>query len=94
MLRISVAGAREATDIAGRSPIAGLIRPGFALVLLVAVLTAGDAAAQSRAVAGYVGDAADGAPLPGATVAISGTTVGTTTDAAGRFALALAGLKS
>ena len=52
------------------------------------VLAAGCLAlvAQNRQISGTV-TGADGAPIAGATVVVDGTTIGTTTDAAGRFSL-------
>ncbi len=55
----------------------------FFLVLLVAV----QALAQERTVTGTVTDAVDGLPLPGVSVRANGSTLGTTTDANGRFSL-------
>ncbi|WP_412060979.1 carboxypeptidase-like regulatory domain-containing protein [Rubrivirga sp. IMCC45206] len=52
--------------------------------LALALLVAASAAAQTAAVVGTVRDA-DGAPLPGASVVLSGTTRGAATDAEGRF---------
>ena len=55
---------------------------------IVAVLTMGCFAlqAQYKQVSGTVADNA-GAPIAGATVAVKGTTIGTTTDAAGKYTL-------
>lgn len=58
-------------------------------LLAAALLCAAPAEAQ-RVVAGTVTDLA-GEPLPGATVMVQGTAIGTTTDAAGRYSLPLAG---
>lgn len=58
--------------------------------LLTAALLCAVPAAAQRTVSGRVTDLA-GEPLPGATVVIQGTSVGTTTDAAGRYSLPLAG---
>lgn len=44
-------------------------------------------AAHAQSVSGWVRDAATGAPIPGATVLVPGTTLGTATDADGAFAL-------
>ena len=54
--------------------------------ILMMLLFAGVASAQSF-VSGTVVDGADGSPLPGANVVISGTTQGTQTDAEGKFKL-------
>ncbi len=43
--------------------------------------------AQERTVTGVVTDAADGATLPGVTVTVEGTTIGTVTDLDGRYEL-------
>jgi len=55
------------------------------LILCVALLTA---TAQQRTISGTVSDAT-GQPLPGVTVRVTGTSLGTVTDATGRFALAV-----
>jgi iron complex outermembrane recepter protein len=55
---------------------------------VIATLLAGASPAIGQFTAtGTVGDASNGNPLPGATVAIVGTTTGTVTDADGRFSL-------
>ena len=60
--------------------------------LVVALLASSvSTLAQSAAVAGRVTDADTGEPLPGATVQLDGTFVGTVTNADGRFALDLGG---
>ncbi|HET9013036.1 MAG TPA: carboxypeptidase-like regulatory domain-containing protein, partial [Gemmatimonadaceae bacterium] len=51
------------------------------------MLLAGTASAQSGVIAGTVVSAASGAGVPAVTVMIPGTTLGTTTDANGRFRL-------
>ena len=43
--------------------------------------------AQKREVSGTVTDAADGSPLPGVTVVVKGTNVGTSTDVKGHYVL-------
>jgi TonB-linked SusC/RagA family outer membrane protein len=43
--------------------------------------------AQTRAISGKVTDASDGTPLPGVTVAVTGTSTGTTTDGHGNYRL-------
>ncbi len=40
---------------------------------------------QARVISGVVTSAGDGSPLPGVTVAVKGTTIGTITDASGNF---------
>ena len=46
--------------------------------------------AQTKSISGIVKDGADGTPLPGVTVAIKGTTKGTSTNADGEFTLSAA----
>ncbi|MEM6929934.1 MAG: TonB-dependent siderophore receptor, partial [Myxococcota bacterium] len=57
------------------------------LLPLALALVAGVATAQTGTVAGRVLDAATGAPLPGATVALAGTSTGTAAGPAGAFTL-------
>lgn len=60
------------------------------LLFLFAVMTlAVRLAGQDRQMKGTVTDAANNTPLPGATVTVPGTPVGTTTDNNGRFTLSL-----
>ena len=47
------------------------------------------AAAQQRSVTGRVTDSSDGSPLPGVSVLVKGTTVGTATDADGSFSISV-----
>ncbi len=54
---------------------------------LLAVLSVFQALAQSRTITGKVTDAKDGSPLPGVTVKIPGTNVGTLTSPNGEFKL-------
>lgn len=56
----------------------------FAVVLLGSSLTI---LAQSGAVTGKVTDALDGASLPGATIVVKGTTIGTVTDIDGNYSI-------
>ncbi|MCU0355051.1 MAG: carboxypeptidase-like regulatory domain-containing protein, partial [Cytophagales bacterium] len=56
------------------------------LLLVLLCLSSGSAWAQ-RAVSGRVTDSGDGTPLPGVSVALKGTTSGTTTNADGRYTL-------
>jgi TonB-linked SusC/RagA family outer membrane protein len=61
-------------------------------VLLIVVLwglCATTLVAREELITGLVTSAADGAPLPGVNVAIKGTTLGTNTDAQGRYTLAV-----
>ena len=57
------------------------------LLLLLAIIWSLAAQAQTRQVAGRVLSAADGSPLPGATVVIKGTTQGSSTNSDGTFSL-------
>ncbi|MBV8254955.1 MAG: TonB-dependent receptor [Chitinophaga sp.] len=57
---------------------------------LLAVLSVFQALAQSRTISGKVTDAKDGSPLPGVTVKIPGTNVGTLTTPNGEFKLTVA----
>ncbi|HEY9114312.1 MAG TPA: TonB-dependent receptor [Bacteroidales bacterium] len=59
------------------------------LLLLFAIILCGSAISfgQSGAVTGVVLDMSDGMPLPGASVVIKGTTIGTVTDINGKFSL-------
>jgi iron complex outermembrane receptor protein len=55
--------------------------------MLLMILLVPAALAQQGPVSGVITDAEDGAPLPGASVLVKGTTTGTTTDIDGRFSL-------
>ncbi len=57
----------------------------FLLVFIALVLVGGMLHAQGRRVSGTVTDASDGSTLPGVTVAVKGTTIGTITDMDGRY---------
>jgi TonB-linked SusC/RagA family outer membrane protein len=61
----------------------------FLRTLFLLFLVVGLAHAQDRLVTGRIRSADDGNGLPGASVLIKGTTVGTSTDAEGRFKLAV-----
>jgi TonB-linked SusC/RagA family outer membrane protein len=61
------------------------------LILIGMMLAAGALFAQTVQVSGVVTDAADGQPLPGVSVVVKGTTVGTSTDANGRYTINVAG---
>ena len=52
------------------------------LVLLVGIVQVG--MAQEKTITGVVTDADDGSPLPGVSVVIKGTHLGTATDAMGK----------
>jgi TonB-linked SusC/RagA family outer membrane protein len=56
-------------------------------VVLCSITTVNAAAAQGSAITGNVVSAGSGQPIPAAQVLVSGTTIGTTTDANGRFRL-------
>src|SRR5690606_29675525 len=58
---------------------------GFVMVFLV---IASSAAAQ-QSVSGRVTSSVDGAPLPGVSVIVKGTTTGTSTDADGRYTISV-----
>ena len=61
------------------------------LLIPLAVAAALTAQAQTRQVTGTVLSAADRSPLPGVSVLVKGTSVGTATDANGKFSLPVAG---
>jgi iron complex outermembrane recepter protein len=64
------------------------LRALLIIILHFFILLAGTPVAMAQFTAtGTVGDASNGKPLPGATVAIVGTTTGTVTDTDGRFSL-------
>src|SRR5690606_12130630 len=58
-------------------------------VLLLCALTVGSAFAQSRTITGKVTSAEDGSTLPGVTVHVQGTTVGTQTNSNGDYSLSV-----
>jgi TonB-linked SusC/RagA family outer membrane protein len=58
-------------------------------LLWVIILVNTQVYAQTRAVTGKVTDAVDGTPLPGVSVSIKGSTIGTQTDANGNFNLSI-----
>lgn len=57
------------------------------LLICVLFFTFSTAIAQNRAISGKVTATSDGLPLPGVSVAVKGTTIGTQTDANGNFQL-------
>jgi TonB-linked SusC/RagA family outer membrane protein len=61
------------------------------LLGLVALLLLTSVSALAQTVTGKVTSAADGAPIPGASVLIKGTSIGTATDTEGNFTLDVAG---
>lgn len=60
-------------------------------ILLLFAATLLSFASWAQVLAGRVFDAADGSPLPGVSVLVKGTQVGTTTDADGGFSIVLTG---
>ncbi len=56
----------------------------FALMIFIGVQWA---QAQTRTLSGSVTNADDGSTIPGVSVVVKGTTVGTTTDLDGRYSL-------
>jgi TonB-linked SusC/RagA family outer membrane protein len=58
-------------------------------VAVVFTLSLNDAFAQDRTVSGRVSSTEDDSPLPGVNVVLKGTTVGTATDADGRYSLSV-----
>ena len=63
------------------------MRLGCAVVTLALLLTFSPAAAQTRTISGTVTDAGTGQPLEGARISVRGTSLTTTTGAAGTFTL-------
>ncbi|MFZ6010223.1 MAG: SusC/RagA family TonB-linked outer membrane protein [Bacteroidota bacterium] len=61
------------------------------LLTCLALVFALSSWAQDRTVTGTVTSTEDGTPLPGVNVVLKGTTVGTTTDADGKFSLSVQG---
>jgi hypothetical protein len=59
----------------------------FALILTCLLLGLHVVFAQSRSITGKVTDADDGSSLPGVSVVVKGTSIGTVTDVDGKFAL-------
>jgi outer membrane receptor protein involved in Fe transport len=55
------------------------------LLPLLLILTAASASAQTGTLSGRIVDAADGQPLPGATVVVEGADVGAASDGVGKF---------
>ena len=63
------------------------MRLSCAVVALALLFAADPVTAQTRTISGIVTDAATGQPLEGARVGVRGTSLGTTTNAAGIFTL-------
>lgn len=63
------------------------MRNSFTLLVLLLMCCWVPALAQEKTVSGRVTGADEGMPLPGVSVTVKGTTIGTTTDADGRFTL-------
>ena len=60
------------------------------LLLLLLFLVSSLAIAQTRDVSGTVSDKSDGSPIAGANITLKGTSIGTATDADGKFSLKVA----
>ena len=60
---------------------------GFAVFLVFAWGIGNASAQQTREITGTVVDSTDRTPLPGVNIAVEGTTIGTSTNAQGRYAL-------
>ena len=67
------------------------MRTSTLLLIPLALAVATTAQAQTRQVTGTVLSAADRSPLPGVSVLVKGTSVGTATDSEGKFSLPVAG---
>src|ERR1700722_8563593 len=83
-----VEGGNVNTHVVGKVP--RIVRAAALAVLCIAGgvgLTAVTASAQDRQLTGRVVDADGNAPVPGATVTVTGTTLGTTTNDSGQFHL-------
>ncbi len=61
----------------------------FLMFLFILVLAGSMVHAQQRRVSGTVTDAADGSTLPGVTITVKGTTMGTVTDIDGTYSIAV-----
>jgi hypothetical protein len=58
-------------------------------VTMVLMLASLQVSAQDRTVSGRVTSAVDGSPLPGVSVVLKGTAIGTQTDGDGRYSLSI-----
>jgi TonB-linked SusC/RagA family outer membrane protein len=63
----------------------------FLLLISAVVIFASQAWAQDRTVTGKVTSTEDGSPLPGVNVVLKGTTIGTATDADGKYSISVPG---
>ncbi|MEN7550796.1 SusC/RagA family TonB-linked outer membrane protein [Rapidithrix thailandica] len=63
----------------------------FLLLLLITGLTSGGIYAQERVISGVILDEMDQGPLVGANIVLKGTTIGTITDAEGKYSLKVPG---
>ncbi len=61
----------------------------YLILFLLTFLIAGGVSAQQRIITGVITDASDSSPLPGASVAVKGTSTGTLSDADGSFSLSV-----
>jgi TonB-linked SusC/RagA family outer membrane protein len=61
----------------------------YLILFLLTFLIAGGVSAQQRIITGVITDASDSSPLPGASVAVKGTSTGTLSDANGSFSLSV-----
>jgi hypothetical protein len=61
------------------------LKSSLLLLLLLSVAMIPEAAAQTGKLAGTITDGGDGNPLPGVTVVLDGTTLGTVADSEGRY---------
>lgn len=61
------------------------LKSSLLLLLLLSVAMIPEAAAQTGKLAGTITDGGDGNPLPGVTVVVDGTSLGTVADAEGRY---------
>ena len=77
----------QCPDVTAGAPVRRRRGIAYLCAALASVLLAGAAGAQSGVIAGTVVSAGSGVGIPSVTVLVPGTTIGTTTDAVGRFRL-------